>query len=176
MAIKNENAYYKIIESTIDYINDRTTIVCDRYIDETDRIYEKNMKEQISSILNSAHTDLMTTLDMLVQEITSHVDVEQYHDEESYLEANPDIQAKYDTINELISEHAILLVRLLNSGVDLQSFKHKDYWYEHGLTDAMCRPVNKKGVRGICFDGKLEQELSSLYETLKTRIDNPVDC
>jgi len=53
MAIKNENAYYKIVESTIDYINNRTTIVCDRYVDEADRIYEKNMKEQINNILNS---------------------------------------------------------------------------------------------------------------------------
>jgi len=176
MAIKNENAYYKIVESTIDYINNRTTIVCDRYVDEADRIYEKNMKEQINNILNSAHTDLMTSLDILVQEITSNVNSEQYHDEDSYLKANPDIQAKYDTINELISEHSILLMRLLNSGVDLESFKHKNYWYERGLTDAMCSPVNKKGLRGICFDGKLKQELPSLYDTLKTRIDNPVDC
>lgn len=176
MAIKNENAYYKIIESTIDYINNRTIITCDRYVDEESRIYEKTIKEQLDNILNTAHTDLMTSLDVLTQEIATAENMEKYKNETEYFENNPDMKEKYDEINEKIEEHSILLLRLLHSGVDINTFKHKEYWNQLGLTEEMCRPVNKKGLRGICFDGHLEQDLASLYDSLKTRVDNPIDC
>lgn len=177
--ISKTNSYFKILAIENDLIANSSQITCMVYETEEDRNREKILEPLSTTFVNNAR-DYIYNLEQDLQAIARNEkdfeNIDSDSDLEQFLKDHPDINEKNNELQDKSRELNELCQQLLTADIDIDTLKYKDLWTSMGFTLEMCKKINRYLIKAG-FDHITDTvNMPLLYDQLKTRIENPIDC
>lgn len=177
--ISKTNSYFKILAIENDLIAKSSQITCMVYGTPEDREREKVLEPLSTTFVNNAR-EYIYNLEQELQAIArNEKDFESIEDDNGltqFLKNHPDISEKNNELQNKSREFNELCQQLLTADIDIDTLKYKDLWTSMGFTLDMCKKINRHLVQ-IGYENIIDSvDMPTLYNTIKPRIIDPVDC
>lgn len=176
MALKNNDGYYKIENTYIDYNSNFINVGVTIYTSQEERGREKRNKPLILEFIKKAHIYLQECLDPIYQYIQTH----KLDDDikiENARSTDENFNAVYTDYIEKSNELSRFENKLLVDNININDLKFKKDWINFGLTQEMCTYVSKNFMNyRFYLDNTDNITRQEIYNLLKEKIDGWENC
>ncbi|MBQ8749364.1 MAG: hypothetical protein IJZ29_02740 [Clostridia bacterium] len=177
MAVLFNNRYYKILGCEQDADNATSKIKVDIYATTETREKEKRIFEAVNQVKVKISEYIINEFNKIRNEIANVVPNESIADMEKFKIEYPLLYEDIKAYESMRDESFTLRQDLMENNIEFSSLIFKDIWVELGLSEEMCKRIEKVGQGEYKMPRKEFNNLSDMYAFLKSKlIGQVIDC